>query len=176
MIQDQDTITKATHDSSDGTPVRALVTRTMTRGVGPEDREMEDTPPQHQSQKRTKSNLLGAPTYPSPKERADSVDHQHYVRDTMQDFNTVPQEIHPTIVNSHDIPISRRGFTSMTGGQFLNDDIINWTLSWWCSQIGGGQNENKIITPQVHPSLPRCYYTNTQWFTKLQDEGTTAGF
>ena len=60
----------------------------------------------------------------------------------------------------------------MTGGENLNDDIINWTLSWWRSQIGGGQNGN-VTTPQVHPNLPRCYYTNTHWFTKLQKEGAT---
>ncbi len=95
---------------------------------------------------------------------------------TCEDFNTVPQEISPVIVNSHDIPIARRSFTSMTGGQLLNDDIINWTLSWWCSQIGGGQNNNKTTTPQVHPSLPRCYYASTLWFTKLQEVGATAGF
>jgi hypothetical protein len=175
MIQDQDTITKTTHDPGNGTLARAVETRTTTRDGGPEGREREDIPPQHKPQKRTKPNLPGSPTYPSPKERAASVDHQHYIRDTMKDFNTVPQEINPTIVNNHDIPISRRAFTSMAGGKFLNDDIINWTLSWWRSQVGGGQNNNKIITPQVHQSLPRCYYANTQWFTKLQEEGTTAG-
>jgi hypothetical protein len=130
LIQEQDTIIQATHDSSVGTPVRALETRAMTRGVEPEGGEMEDTPPQHQSQKRTKSNLLDAPTYPSPKERAALVDHQHYIRDTMQEFNDVPQEVSPVIVNIHDIPISRRAFASMEGEQLLNDDIINWTLSW----------------------------------------------
>jgi hypothetical protein len=90
--------------------------------------------------------LQVAPTYLTPKERAALVDHQHYVRDTMQDFNVVPQEVSPVIVNSHDIPISRRSFTSMSGEQLLNDDIINWTLSWWRSQIGGGQNNNKTTT------------------------------
>ncbi len=104
------------------------------------------------------------------------MDHQHYVRDTMPDFNAVPPNIHPVIVNSHDIPISRRSFTSMAGGQLLNDDIINWTLSWWRSQIGGGQNNNKTTTPQVHLGLPRCYYASNQWFTKLQEVGATAGF
>ena len=60
----------------------------------------------------------------------------------------------------------------MSGEKNLNDDIINWTLAWWCSQIGGGQNGN-ATTPQVHPNLPRCYYVNTHWFTKLQKEGVT---
>jgi Ulp1 family protease len=94
----------------------------------------------------------------------------------MQEFNDVPQEVFPVIVNIHDTPISRRVFASMTGEQLLNDEIINWTLSWWRSQVGGGQNNNKTTTPQVHPSLPRCYYANTQWFTKLQEVGATAGF
>jgi hypothetical protein len=134
MIQDQDTITKTTHDPGNGTLARALETRTTTRDGGPEGREREDIPPQHKPQKRTKPNLPDAPTYPSPKERAASVDHQHYIRDTMKDFNAVSQEINPTIVNSHDIPISRRAFTSMAGGKFLNDDIINWTLSWRTSR------------------------------------------
>ena len=148
----------------------------MTRGSGLEDREREDISPQHQPQKKTKANLQGAPTYLTPKERAALVDHQHYVRDTMQDLNAVPQEVSTVIVNRHDIPISRRSFTSMSGEQLLNDDIINWTLSWWRSQIGGGQNNNKTTTPQVHPSLPRCYYASTLWFTKLQEVGATAGF
>jgi hypothetical protein len=173
MIQDPKNTPTTTLDSSNGAPARALV-RTTTRDEGPEGRNMEDIPPQHQP-KRTKWNLPVAPTYPSPKERAASLDYQNYVRDTMQDLNAVPQEMNPTIVNSQDIPISRRAFTSMSGGQCLNDDIINWMLSWWRSQIGGGQNNNKTTTPQVHPSLPRCYYANTQWFTKLQHEGTATG-
>ncbi len=153
MIQDPKTTTTTTLDSSNGAPARDPV-RTMTRDEGPEGRNMEDIPPQHQP-KRTKSNLPVDPTYPSPKERAASLDYQNYVRDTMQDLNAVPQEINPTIVNSYDIPISRRAFTSMSGGQCLNDDIIKWMLSWWSSQIGGGQNNNKTTTPQAHPSLPR---------------------
>ena len=173
MIQDPKNTPTTTLDSSNGAPARALV-RTTTRDEGPEGRNMEDIPPQHQP-KRTKWNLPVAPTYPSPKERAASLDYQNYVRDTMQDLNAVPQEMNFTIVNSQNIPISRRAFTSMSGGQCLNDDIINWMLSWWRSQIGGGQNNNKTTTLQVHPSLPRCYYANTQWFTKLQGEGTATG-
>jgi Ulp1 family protease len=92
------------------------------------------------------------------------------------ELKTVPSDVHPMIVNRYSIPISRRSFTSMTGGQLLNDDIINWMLSWWHSQIGGGQNNNKTTTPQVHPGLPRCYYASTQWFTKLQEEGSTETF
>ncbi len=64
----------------------------------------------------------------------------------------------------------------MAGGQFLNDDIINWILTWWRSEIGGGQNNNKNTTPQAHPDLPRCYHANTHWFTKLQEGGATERF
>ena len=126
-----------------------------------------------QSHKKARQHPQESPNYASPKERATLVDHEYHVRDIMQDLNAAPPNTHPTIVNSFDIPISRRAFSSMAGGKYLNDDIINWTLAWWRSQIGGGQNNNKTITPQVHPDLPRCYYANTHWFTKLQEAGAT---
>jgi Ulp1 family protease len=120
---------------------------------GTKDMEIEDTPPQQQCpqgptslhlpdsqdqpHKRARQHPPGSPNCASPKERAALVDYQYHVRDTMQDLKAVPLDVHPTIVDSFNIPISRRAFTSMAGGNFLNDDIINWMQTWWRKQIGG---------------------------------------
>ncbi len=195
MSSEQQLTSRGTHEPVKGTrkPVSKMTALTETRETeDTRDMELEGTPLQQQSpeghislhrsdsqnqpQKRAKSHPQGTPNYPSPKERASLVDYQYYVRDTMQDLKTVPSDVHPTIVNNFNIPISRRSFTSMAGGQFLSDDIINWMQTWWRSKIGGGQNNNKNTTPQAHPDLPRCYHANTHWFTKLQEGGATEKF
>jgi hypothetical protein len=195
MSSEQQLTSRGTHEPVKGTrkPVSKMTALTETRETeDTRDMEMEGTPLQQQSpqghislhrsdsqnqpQKRAKSHPQGTPNYPSPKERAALVDYQYYVRDTMQDLKAVPSDVHPTIVNSFNIPISRRSFTSMAGGQFLNDDIINWMQTWWRRKIGGGQNNNKNTTPQTHPDLPRCYHAKTHWFTKLQEGGATERF
>jgi hypothetical protein len=106
--------------------------------------EIEDTPPQQhhppdltslhlpdsqdQSHKRARQHPQGSPNCASPKERETLVDYQYFVRDTMQALNEVPPNIHPTIVNGFDIPISRRACSSMAGGDYLNNDIITTVL------------------------------------------------
>jgi hypothetical protein len=77
-----------------------------------------------QSHKKARQHPQESPNYASPKERATLVDHEYHVRDIMQDLNAAPPNTHPTIVNSFDIPISRRAFSSMAGGKYLNDDMV----------------------------------------------------
>jgi Ulp1 family protease len=145
MSSEQQLTSRGTHEPVEGT--RKLVTKTTALTETREtedtmDMDMEITPlqqqnpqghislhrsdSQNQPQKRAKPHPQGNLNYPSPKERTVLVDYQYYVRDTIQDLEAVPSDVHPTIVNSFNIPISRRSFTSMAEGQFLNDDIINW--------------------------------------------------
>jgi hypothetical protein len=141
MNSGQQLASRVTHEPVEGT--RKLVTKAtaMTGIIATEDNrdiEIEGTPlqeqrpqghtslhrldPQNQSQKRARPHLQDNPNYPSPKERVALMDYQHHMRDTMEDLKTVPSNAHSTIVNSFNIPILRRAFTSMAGGNFLNDD------------------------------------------------------
>ena len=73
----------------------------------------------------------------SQKERAASEEYQHYVSDTMQALETrvvADLSLEIRVSEGFNIPVTDTVFSTMSGGQYLNDDIINWMLvSWWRS-------------------------------------------
>jgi Ulp1 family protease len=102
---------------------------------------------------------------PSPRQRAALVKYQHPVG--LHDRN-----LEAIVAYDFNIPITVSSFSTMFKGRMLNDEVINWILAWWRTEIGGGSGMGPTI-PQTQPNLPRCYYTTTHFYTALTEGNIT---
>lgn len=127
-------------------------------------------PEREPAKKRIRTHQVDTHNLASPKQRAEAIPLKEYVTNTMRAIRTQPNNMHTTIADAFDIPITGNDFASLEPGQMLNDNVINWILAWWTSQVGGRSHKN--FGRDTLPNLPRCFYTSTQWYASLTQGGT----
>ena len=60
-------------------------------------------------------------------------------------------------------------FEGLKDQTMLTEPVINWVLRWWSGQVNGSFGKNPP-PPQTNPDMPRCYFADSYWYSRMVGE------
>jgi Ulp1 family protease len=121
---------------------------------------------------KKRSNKEGQGVQPPapPTKIAENIKERNHVSKTLALLSSPQYDKYTNIVSAFGMDVIREDFERLQTRKMLNEGSINWMMRWWSSQVNG-RFGSKPPPPQVNPHMPRCFFANTFWYTRMTSDG-----
>jgi Ulp1 family protease len=120
--------------------------------------------------KRTNNEEQGVQPPAPPTKIAEDIKERNHVSKTLALLSSPQYDKHTNIVSAFGMDVTREDFERLQTRKLLNEGSINWMMRWWSSQVNG-RFGNKPPPPLANPHMPRCFFANTFWYTRMTPDG-----
>jgi hypothetical protein len=97
---------------------------------------------------------------PPPAETAAAIKERNHVSKTLALLSPPSYDKHTIIVSAFDTCITKADFGRLQPDVMITDEVVNWMMRWWTTQVNGRFGKNPTPPPS-NPRMPRCYFAST---------------
>jgi Ulp1 family protease len=105
-----------------------------------------------------------------PVETAVAIKERHHVSKTLALLSSPSYDKHTIIVSAFDTCITKADFARLQPDVMITDEVVNWMMRWWATQVNGRFGSDPI-PPPYNPQMPRCYFASTLWYARMIQNG-----
>ncbi len=120
--------------------------------------------------KRSNNEGQGVQSPTPPTRIAENIKERNHVSKTLSLLSSPQYDKYTNIVSEFGMDVIREDFERLQTRKMINEGRINWMMRWWSSQVNG-RFGSKPSPPQDNPHMPRSFFGNTFWYTRMTPDG-----